>query len=90
MSKKLNISEARDQLMGLPEAFQKEDLEAVEITRHGKPVLALISWDEYENYKETMEIMADEKMMASIRRGLDDVRARRARSLSKVRKDLQI
>lgn len=91
MPKHLTITEARGKLMDLPEEFSRDrKLEVVEITRRGKPVLAIIPWEEYEGFRETMEILADEKTMESIRRGLEDARNKRSTPLSDVRKELGI
>lgn len=91
MPKNLTITEARGKLMDLPEEFSRDrKLEVIEITRRGKPVLAILPWEEYESFRETMEILADEKTMESIRRGLEDARNKRSTSLSDVRKELGI
>lgn len=43
------------------------------VTRLGKPVLALMSWDVYESLLETMEILGDEEMMAAFRQGVKEM-----------------
>jgi prevent-host-death family protein len=48
MRKELPITEARHALTSLPERLA-EDPGAVAITRRGKPVLAVMSWDLYES-----------------------------------------
>lgn len=91
MPKQLTITQARGRLMELPGEFSRDrKLEAVEITKRGRPVLAIIPWNEYEGIRETLEILADEKMMESIRRGLEDARNKRSKPLSHVRKALGI
>lgn len=91
MPKQLTITEARGRLMDLPEEFsQNKKLDAVEITRRGKPIMAIIPWNEYESFRETMEIVADAQMMASIRRGLEDARHQRSTSIAETRKELGI
>lgn len=91
MSRQLTITEARGRLTDLPEEFsQDKRLDAVEITRRGKPVLAIIPWNAYESFRETMEILADEKTMESIRRGLEDARRHRSTSMAETRKELGI
>lgn len=91
MTKQLSITEARVRLPELPEEFSRDrGLEAVEITRRGRPVLAIIPWQEYESFRETMEIVADGEMMASIRRGLEDARRKRTTGVAAARKELGI
>lgn len=71
MTRTMPMIEARNKLTTLPEHFARErDLAAVAVTRRGKPVLALMSWDFYESIVETMEIMGDEKMMGALREGI--------------------
>ncbi len=67
------IVEARAILPQLPKRLAEEE-RAVAITRHGKPVLAVMSWELFESIVETMEVMADDDMMASLQRGIEDVR----------------
>ena len=66
--------EARKQLSKLPEELAKHpEIGAVKITRRGKPVLAVMSWDVYESVSETLEIMADPEMMTAFRQGVRDL-----------------
>jgi PHD/YefM family antitoxin component YafN of YafNO toxin-antitoxin module len=55
----------------LPELLAEEN-RAVALTRPGKPVLAVMRWDLFESVIETLEIMGDPDMMASIGRGIAD------------------
>ena len=89
MTKSMNISDARAQLLHIADEFA-EHPGTVEVTRHGKPVMVLLPAEVYESMRETMEITADERLMTSIERGLDDARAKRSCSLRSVRKQLKI
>ena len=71
--KDLPITEARHELTSLPDKLSGTH-ETVTITRRGKPVLAILPWEEYEALVETMEIMADERLMASLRQGIREAR----------------
>ncbi len=56
--RKLSIAEAREQLTRLPEILSEDDeTAAATITRHGKPVLAVLPWDVYESIVETLAIL---------------------------------
>lgn len=82
----LSISEAQSKITRLPEQFDV-DPEAVTITRHGKPVMAILPFETYqsllarletalekvESMEETMEIMQDEELMASFREGVEQL-----------------
>jgi len=66
--------EARKGLSKLPEELAKHpEIGAVKITRRGKPVLAVMSWDVYESISETLEIMADPEMMTAFLQGVRDL-----------------
>ncbi|OGW80609.1 MAG: prevent-host-death family protein [Omnitrophica bacterium RIFCSPHIGHO2_02_FULL_51_18] len=69
MLKDIPITEARYELTSLPERLSRAH-EAVTITRRGKPVLAVLPWDEYEALVETLEIMGDNDMMAALAQGI--------------------
>jgi antitoxin YefM len=56
LSELVNVVEQRD--------------EEITITRNGKPVAILISADEYESWKETLQILADAELVQEIRDGI--------------------
>ena len=63
------LSEARTRLASLLNEVERLG-EGVVITRSGRPVGVLLSIEEYEGLLETLDILADSKLMGSIRRGL--------------------
>ncbi len=65
------IVKARAMLSQLPERLSADN-RAAALTRHGKPVLAVMPWDLFESITETMEIMGDPEMMAALRQGVQD------------------
>ena len=67
------MTQARAMLGRLPEMLAKEN-RAVVITRRGKPVLLVMSWDRFESAVETAEIMEDPEAMAAIRKSMEDMR----------------
>jgi|SRR6266581_6761690 len=82
-----SISEIREQITRLPEQFEEEP-EAITVTRHGKPIMAILPWELYESIMETLEIMGDEELMAAIREGIKDIEEGRTKSLDEVLKEL--
>ena len=72
----LPLSEVKMKLSELVEEVSSRD-EEITITRNGKPVAIIISQDEFESWKETLSIRADEEFMAEIRRGLKDLKKKR-------------
>ena len=67
----VTLSEAKTYLARLLAEVEKLG-EGVTITRSGRPAGVLLSIEEYEGLLETLDILADSKLMASIRRGLRD------------------
>jgi prevent-host-death family protein len=65
------LSEAKTHLARLLTEVEKLG-EGVTITRSGRPAGVLLSIEEYEGLLETLDILADPKLMASVRRGLRD------------------
>ena len=70
----LSIMEARKQLTSLPETlFHDGQLDVLEITRRGKPVLAVMPWELYEAVSETLEVMGDKELMARLRQSILEI-----------------
>lgn len=88
VAKTMTITSARQRLMGLAEEFQRGETRSVAITRRGEPVLALMPWELYESILETLEILGDEKMMAAIRRSIEDIREGRGYTSEEMRRRL--
>lgn len=66
MFNELTISQAQAQLPDLPTSLQNEP--AI-ITKDGYPVLIAFSIENFLSLLETADILADDELMASIRRG---------------------
>jgi prevent-host-death family protein len=67
--KTLSLSEAKMKLSELVDKVQHTDEEVI-ITRNGRPAAVLISPDELESMRETLQIKADRDLMKEIRAGL--------------------
>ena len=76
--KTMPLSEVKTKLNGLVDAVERRN-EVVTITRNGKPVAMIVSKDEYESWKETVEIMTDPKLMKEIRKGIQALKRTRKR-----------
>ena len=82
----LSIAEARNRLTRLPEELDERG--AVTVTRHGKPVLAVMSYDLYDSLMETLEIMSDPKQMAVLRQSIREASEGRTVEWQKVKQEL--
>jgi len=91
MSKTLSMVEARKQLTSLPEEFEKEEfLDAVAVTRRGKPVLAVMPWELYETITETLEVMADKEMTSVLKESIAEYGRGEVIPWEKAKKDLDL
>jgi antitoxin YefM len=82
-----SISEIREQINRLAEQFEHEP-EAVTVTRHGKPIMAILPWELYESIMETLEIMGDAELMAAFRQGVKELAEGKGRPWEDVKKEL--
>lgn len=58
MPKYLTITEARQQMLGLPDQLADEP---VIITKRGKPVMVALSYEHFASLLETLDILSDSK-----------------------------
>ena len=86
-AERISIVNARAKLTQLPEILAADN-RALALTRHGKPVLAVMSWELFQAIVETMEIMGDPEMMAALRRGIADVEEGNLASMEEVKSQL--
>ncbi|MDF1536816.1 MAG: type II toxin-antitoxin system Phd/YefM family antitoxin [bacterium] len=91
MPRSLSMVEARKQLTSLPEEFAREkNLDAVAVTRRGKPVLAVMPWELYETITETLEVMADREMISVLRESIVQYGRGEAVPWEKAKRDLDL
>ena len=76
--KVLPLSEVKTKLSELVDVVERRD-EKVTITRNGKPIAIIVSKDEYDGWKETVEILKDPEFMKEIRDGIRALRRTKKR-----------
>jgi len=84
----LTISEARKALLDLPEKLARKPGRAATITRHGRPVLAILPWEFYESIVETLEVLGDPEMITALHESLEDLKRGRVVSNAEAKKRL--
>ena len=85
----LSIEKAREQLSRLPEQLaETADAQTLKITRHGKPVLAVMSWVFYESLMETLELLKDDRQLAALRCGIEEADRGQTRPWEEFRAEL--
>ena len=74
----------------LPKVITRIDgrLDRYVVTKRGKPVVVMLSLDDYESLIETLEILADPLAMRGIRKGEEDIRKHRTRPWQAIRRSL--
>lgn len=72
-TKELNTVDARRKLTKLPEELG-DNPATVAVTRRGKPVLAIMTWGDYQAILETLEILGDDEAVGQLRRSIKEVK----------------
>jgi len=67
MSKTMPISEVKTRLPELVSGVAEREEEIV-VTRNGKPAAVLVTYDEYERLKDTLDVLSDSVLMKQIAR----------------------
>lgn len=74
MAHNLSMSEAREQLTRMPDQFDEAGAaKAITVTRHGKPVLAVLPYELYESIMETLDVMGDPELMDQLRQSVREI-----------------
>ena len=76
--KVLPLSEVKSKLSELVDVIERRD-EEVTITRNGRAVAIIVSKDEYEGWRETVDITKDKEFMKEIRAGIRSLRRTKKR-----------
>ena len=69
----ISVTKAKSQLLEIIRKIKNSD-DTIAITKNGVPEAVLISMGRYEGLIETLEILADERAMKSIRKSIKDAR----------------
>ena len=72
-TRELTTVDARRELTKLPEKLGAEPA-TVAVTRRGKPVLAIMTWEDYQAIQETLEILGDNDAVEQLHRSIKEVK----------------
>lgn len=86
MTKYLTITEARKKFLALPDELTDEP---IIITKHGKPVMVTISYEQMESLLETLEILADEEFTSQLKEGIKQDKEGKTLSWSEAKAKLE-
>ena len=83
----MSLKELRPEL---PRVIARIDgkLDRYIVTKRGKPIIVMLSIEDYESLMETLDILADPKAMADLRKGEEDIRKGRTHSWAKIKASL--
>ena len=70
----MTITEARKNIYAVVDEAQQPGL-AVALTHNGTPKVVVMSFEEYEGWQETMEIMADPELDKELTEAMNEMKA---------------
>jgi PHD/YefM family antitoxin component YafN of YafNO toxin-antitoxin module len=76
-TEEITMVDARRELTKLPERLGSHPA-TVAVTRRGKPVLAIMAWEDYEAILETLEVLSDDEAVGQLRRSIQEVKEGKA------------
>lgn len=89
MNKFMTATEARKNFYAVIDAAGHPGV-AVAITHEGTPKVVVMSFEEYEGWQETMEIMADPSLDTDIQEGIRQMKAGEVVDFEDVKKRLKL
>ena len=83
----MSLKELRPEL---PKVVARIDgkLDRYIVTKRGKPVIVMLSIEDYESLIETLDMLADPRAMADLRKGQEDLRKGRTHSWAEIKASL--
>ena len=81
----LSLKELRPELPRVIESIDKK-FDRFIITKRGKPVVVMMSIEDYESLIETLDILEDKETMKRVRKGEDEIKAGKTRSWQEVKR----
>ena len=88
MTRTITLKELRPALPKVADAIDSK-MERYVVTRHGKPVIVMLSMEDYEALMETLDILADPEAKKGIRQGINDAGRGRVRSWKEIKRSLE-
>jgi len=82
------LTEAKKKLLELVRDVEKQG-KIYSLTRHGKPAAVIMSEEEYQSIKETLDVMTDPEEVRGILEGLREIEAGEVEDLEDLLERLQ-
>jgi prevent-host-death family protein len=77
----LPLADAKARLSQLVAELESADDE-ITITKNGRAAAVLVSHEEFERWRETLEILSDSALRAEVRKGIRELKRGRAKTFS--------
>ena len=87
MTQTITLKELRPELPRVVDSIDKK-LDRFVVTRHGKPVVVMLSIEDYTSLIETLDILADPQAIAGVKRGIADMKKGKTRSWQELKRSL--
>jgi len=87
MTQTITLKELRPELPKVVDSIDSK-MDRYVVTRHGKPVVVMMSIGDYESLMETLDILADQQAMTGVRQGVADMQKGKTRSWGEIKKSL--
>ncbi len=88
MMKTITLKALRPELPQVADSVESK-LDRYIVTRHGQPVMMLISPEDYEGLLETIEVLSDKSAVKRIRKSWKETRAGKTVTLDSLRRRLE-
>ena len=88
MTRMVTLKDLRPQLPRIADAIEHK-LDRYIVTRHGLPVMTILSLDDYEGLLETIELLADKTALRRIRKSIKQARGGQVVPWDKVKQLLE-
>ena len=86
----INTVSLKDLRPELPKVIGRIDgrLDRYIVTKRGRPIVVMLSIDDYESLMETLDILADPKAVAGLKKGHEDLQKGRTRPWVEIKRSL--
>lgn len=87
--KQMNIAEARKKFTKLEDEFTDAE-KIIRVTKHNKPILAVMPWEFYETLMETLEVITDKTLMSQLKISIKQLNTGKSVSWKKAKEEFSI
>jgi antitoxin YefM len=82
LSEQMPLADVKNRLSEVVERIESEHGRVV-ITKHGRPAAVVVSVEDLESLEETLDVLADQALVAKIEKSVAEIAAGRAEILTK-------